>query len=247
MPLTLNYDGLDEATASVLKSEPVQALLTAAFEGASSGEAALKANRDAILGEKKELERKLAEIEALGGLAALKAVPELDKTVKTKTAAESTYAEQVRELQKQLTAMKDQVVNKELQAKLSQEIRDAQGAPELLESHIKSRIKHELDQNGQLKITVLDKNGIPLICDGRDATIKDLLSEFKGNTVLARAFDAPALNGAGTKPTNGSGAPNPFAKTTLNLSEQGRLVRTDRTEAIRLANAAGVQIQGLNT
>lgn len=246
--LNLKLDGLDEATATALKSEAAQTLITEAHEAALA-EALTSATRakDAVLGEKKALQTKLDEYDALGGLEALKAVPELDKTVKTKTTAEATYAEQVKELQKQLNELKHQSINEKLNTKLYKEIKDADGVPELLETHVKARLTHSLDAAGNLKVTVLDKNGVELFVDGKEACVKDLLTEFKQHPTLARAFNAPALNGAGTKQSNGGGKLNPFATATKNLSEQGRLIRTDRQEAIRLANAAGVRLTGLNS
>lgn len=245
--MDIKYDNLPAEAVTVLQSEAVQAAIKAAHEAAvAASEAPLKQSKDAILGEKLELARKLAEIEALGGLAALQELPKTKEAVKTKSEQETAYAEQVKALQTELNGIKAREVNGLLQAKLHKEIRDADGVPELLETHLRSRIKHEQDDAGALKVTVLDRNGIPMIVDGKDASLKDLLTEFKANTTLARAFNAPALNGGGTKTTVSTSAVNPFSPATKNLTEQGRLLKTDKPAAIRLANEAGVKVPGLN-
>ena len=245
MTIELNYEGLDEATTTALKSEAVQKLIADAFEAA---EKPLRDKRDALLGEKKALETQLKEVNDLGGVEALKQVPVIKEDVSKKTKAEESYAEQVKTLQKQLDDMKSQNVNSKLAERLSREIREAKGAPELLEHHVKSRILHKLDDNGNLQVTVLDKNGVEMFVNGKEASVSDLLNEFKGNPTYQRAFEAPQLGGGGTKANaSTSTLANPFASTTLNISEQGRMIKTDRNRAVQLANEAGVQIEGLNT
>ena len=244
MTIELNYEGLDEATTTTLKSEAVQKLIADAIE---ANEKPLRATKDQLLGEKRALEQQLKEVNDLGGLEKLKSAPKLEEEVGKKTAAEQSYAEQVRQLQTQLDDMKNQNVSSKLAAKLAQEIREAKGAPELLEHHVKNRIKHSLDESGNLKVTVLDKSGVEMFVNGKEASIGDLLNEFKGNTTFARAFEAPALSGASTKAsTTTNTVSNPFNKATLNITEQGRLIKSDRQRASQLASEAGAQIPGLN-
>lgn len=243
MSINLNLEGLSDEAKTILASADVQKVIQSAIEAA---EAPLKRSKDELLGEKKELARQLKEVNDLGGLDALKEVPKVKEEVAKKTTEEQTYADQVKALQKQLTDMRQQDTNAKLQARIHDDIRELKGAPELLESHVKSRIKHEMADDGSLKVTVLDKNGVPMFVDGKEAGIKDLLNEFKGHQTLSRAFDAPQLNGAGSKPSATVAASNPFATATKNLSEQGRLVKTDRARATQLANEAGVKITGLN-
>lgn len=243
MSIELNYDGLDEVTVTALKSEGAQKAIADAIKKA---EDPLKQKRDQLLGEKRQLEAQLKEVDDLGGVEALKDLPKAKEEISKKSDAEKSLAEQVKDLQKQLNDQRTQNVNEKLSAKLSKEIRDAKGVPELLEGHVKGRIKHEVDDKGALKVTVLDKNGAPLLVDGRDATLTDLLTEFKAHPTLSRAFEAPALGGSNTKPSLQSTAGNPFAKATLNITEQGRLLKTDKPRAIQLANEAGVKIAGVN-
>lgn len=245
MTITLNLDGLSDEVKAVLASDDVQKIIQSAIEAA---EAPLKRSKDELLGEKKQLQKQLKEVDDLGGIEALKEVPKVKEEAAKKTNEEHTYADQVKALQKQITDMRERDVNSKLNARIQNEIRELKGAPELLESHVKSRIKHEVSEDGSLKVTVLDTNGVPMFVDGKEAGIKDLLTEFKGHQTLSRAFDAPQLNGAGSKPSAATTtAANPFASATKNLSEQGRLVKSDRNRAVQLANEAGVKITGLNT
>ena len=50
--------------------------------------------------------------------------------------------------------------------------------------------------------------------------------------------------GAGSRPGGGGTGPNPFSREHWNLTEQGKLVRTDRAKAEQLAKAAGTTIGG---
>lgn len=60
-----------------------------------------------------------------------------------------------------------------------------------------------------------------------------------------KAYRAAPINGGGGAPGGkggGDGSTNPFAKDSLNLTEQARLYREDPTKAAQLASAAGVDI-----
>lgn len=59
-----------------------------------------------------------------------------------------------------------------------------------------------------------------------------------------KAFRAAPVNGGGgaTGGGGGGGGNNPFAKDTMNMTEQARLIKTDPAQAKVLASAAGVEL-----
>lgn len=76
--------------------------------------------------------------------------------------------------------------------------------------------------------------------DGKPIGIDDVLKPLKETS--PHLFKSQQTGGY--NPAGGSGAPasNPFAKETWNMTEQGKLLRSDPAQARQLAAAAGVKL-----
>lgn len=90
-------------------------------------------------------------------------------------------------------------------------------------------------------VEVVDEDGVRIAKMKSDLGGDDL-AKYVSNWVQGdegKAFVTPA-KGADSKGSNGrSSEDNPFGKTSWNKTEQGKLIRTDRAKAERLAKAAG--------
>jgi hypothetical protein len=141
--------------------------------------------------------------------------------------------------EQELAQVRESILTEKVANKLNAAIREAKGVPELLEPHLRGRIKAEM-VDGKLKMSILTVNGMPMMVGDKDATLSDLLGEFKSNATFGRAFEAPAAGGAGGKASGTTTPGNPWAPATRNVTEQMRLYRTDKAAAIRAAAEHGV-------
>lgn len=121
-------------------------------------------------------------------------------------------------------------------------ISKAKGNAELLQPHVRRHVKL-FEDDGKLNARVVDQSGNPRIAgaEGDYMTIEGLLEEFKKSDTYAPCFEGSRATGSGAGGNgNGSGGAvkNPFARDTLNLTEQARLKRDDPEAAARLQKAA---------
>jgi hypothetical protein len=249
--ITLNLEGVAPEVATILQSDAAKAVIAAAIEAAK---APLVTNRDKVLADLAAKNARLKQYDELGGLETLTAAQQARAeaaeaarlAAETSTNAETVkkhYSEQLSAKDQELIALRTSVLEEKVGGKLSAAIREAKGVPELLEPHLRNRVKAEL-VGGKVQITVLTAAGAPMLKDnGADATMADLIAEFKANAIYGRAFEAPQASGAGGKADAGTQRVNPFAKATQNVTEQSRLYRQDKALAIRLAAEAGVTIR----
>lgn len=121
-------------------------------------------------------------------------------------------------------------------------ISKAKGNSDLLMPHVRKHVKL-IEEEGAMVARVIDKAGNARIAgaEGDFMTISGLLDEFKATDVYAPCFEGSRATGSGAGGSGGSGGAdnNPFAKDTLNLTEQARLRREDPQAATRLQKAAG--------
>lgn len=90
-------------------------------------------------------------------------------------------------------------------------------------------------QGGLDKFT-FDKDGVPVGVD-------DLLKPLKESSPhLFKQKEGADYNPAGGAGAGGGATTNPWKKETFNLTEQGRLLKTDPVQAKQLASAAGVTL-----
>lgn len=247
----LNLEGVAPELATVLQSDAAKAVIAAAIEAAKSP---LVQNRDKVLGDLAAQKARLKQYDDLGGLETLTAAQQARAeaaeaariAAETSTNAETVkkhYSEQLSAKDQELNALRTSILDEKVSNKLNSAIREAKGVPELLEPHLRNRIKAEL-VGGKVQITVLNAAGAPMLNDnGKEATMADLMAEFKGNAIYGRAFEAPQASGSGGRASESTTTANPFAKATHNVTEQSRLYRQDKALAIRLAAEAGITIR----
>lgn len=246
----LNLEGVSPEIAAVLQSDTVKALIASAIEQAK---APLVAKRDELLGTLTETRGRMKQYDDLGGLQAL---TELQASQAAAEAARQAalaqsgdveaikthYSNQLSTKDKELNDLRASVMNEKVSNKLNAAIREAKGVPELLQPHLTGRVRSEL-VDGQVKITVLTASGVPALnADGKEASISDLLAEFKGNAIFGRAFEAPVANGSGSKASGAQSANNPFAPASKNITEQMKMYKQDKALAVRMAAEHGIHL-----
>jgi hypothetical protein len=240
------FDGLDESFTTVLADPTVQERLLAFAE--KHKEPVLSKNKE-LLGKHSDLQKQINE---LGGFEKLKTLAQQAadaQRVADEAAAKSGDVESVRRQAQAEIEKRDQRIaameQRELVAKtssvVSKAIREAEGVSDLLEPHVRARIKSTLDADGKVTLTVLAADGTEMLADGvKPATVSDLLAELKANPTFAPAFTAKTISGTGAKPNAGpQGIANPWMVPTLNITKQMELVRSNPTLAKAFAAAAG--------
>lgn len=213
--------------------------------------------KSTLLNEKKDLQK---AIDAFGGLDKVKAdleeltnVRNMTEEERNKAIKASADVEAVRaDLSGKLKAEQDKNVNlmkaiaeRELQNTIAKAVGD-QGDFELLMPFINTRISHSLKEDGRLHIDVMTADGKPMLTSsGDNATLSDLINEFKNDERYGRLFKADNKSGGGAEGAKGiSTANNPFKKgPTFNVTEQSKLYRSNPTLARQLALEAGVKLE----
>lgn len=159
-----------------------------------------------------------------------------------------TLKQSVADRDKQLEDLKKSAVDNE---KLQKQIKDLQDtnkaeakkhADEMRELRLTNAIKlavagkvHDEDMAAAL----FDRSKLVLTEDGKVAGLDEQLKNIKESKGFLFKGDKSGYNPAAG---SGSGATNPFAKDTFNLTEQGKLLRENPAQARELAAAAGVTI-----
>ena len=243
------FEGLDETVLNVLKDTGVQERLTKYAEAQKTP--VLNKNKE-VLGQLADFKKQVAD---LGGFDALKTLAEQAAEARQKAAeaaAKSGDVETVRKaaqaeidgLKGKLTAMEQRELSAKTSSTISKAIREADGVAELLEPHVRARVKSSIDSDGKVSITVLNADGFEMLNGVSPATVKDLIAELKGNATFQPAFKAAGTGGSGAKggAADTSGMVNPFLPATRNFTKQNELARTNPALAKSLAAAAGITL-----
>lgn len=136
--------------------------------------------------------------------------------------------------------LKSQLENVLVNNSIMGAIAHAKGNADLLMPHVRDHVKL-FDEDGELVARVVDKAGNPRIAGAKGdfMSIEGLLEEFKETTTFAPCFEGSRATGSGAGGDGSGGTKNnPFAKDSLNLTEQARLRREDPNKAARLEAAA---------
>lgn len=185
-------------------------------EGAAIAEsikAPLIAKRDELLGEVKTLRSKYEGID-----------PEEVSSLKTRATQAETLKEQLEQLKSRANQPDERVeeVKSQLQAELarqqeahqsimrryqeatvSSQIRDAitrhEGIPELLEGVIRNRVRVTPQDNGDVTLETLSREGKPLFVNGEEATLDHLVKELAADERYGRAFNTSSPSGSGSR------------------------------------------------
>lgn len=150
----------------------------------------LVSKRDELLGELKtarqQLEAAQAELEAVRAQAATPPPQE-----------NNTQLEQLRQMlaerESELQSIRTAAEQAKIESQLAHAIKEARGVYELLEPHLRHRVKLV---GGELQ--VFDQAGNPMYKNGEPAQLRDLVEEMRVNPIYGRAFDA-ATSGLGSR------------------------------------------------
>ncbi len=194
-----SLDGLDDGVKTLYKEDNGKFRLDLDGYEDTTG---LKAQRDALLNEKKEAQRKAKEAEEAAKAAAEEAarkngdVAALEKSWQEKLAAtESNYKNLNESLTKQIHGLTVGQTATKLAAELA-----ISGSADVLLPHIQSRLTVEI-KDGAPSVRVLDLLGKPTAM-----TVDELKQEFISNKAFAPLIAASKATGGGASGSGGGGA-----------------------------------------
>lgn len=194
-----SLDGLDDGVKSLYKEDNGKYRLDLDGYEDTTG---LKAQRDALLNEKKEAQRKAKEAEEAAKAAAEEAarksgdVSALEKSWQEKLAAtESNYKNINESLTKQIHGLTVGQTATKLAAELA-----ISGSADVLLPHIQSRLTVEI-KDGAPSVRVLDLQGKPTAM-----TVEELKQEFVSNKAFAPLIAASKATGGGASGSGSGGA-----------------------------------------
>lgn len=256
-----NVSGLKSALGAERKAKSDLAEAMKAYEGldAKAARAALEATKSYEgLPDAETIRTNLAAFETLSKFDPKSEAEKIAeaKIVQRETTLKGEFTKRETQLVEELTSLKtvnekreaqvkslliDNAIKGEL-AKLNP-LDDARDAIELL---ARQAIQLKVDANGAYQVEILDAQGNPRVKDhfGNPLTVGEFLTEIR--ETRPGLFKPDPINGAGTKPGAGNqkpntGAKNPWAKETFNLTEQMVLLNTNPTQAAQLKAQAGVE------
>jgi phosphotransferase system IIB component len=240
--------GLSAEVITLFSDEKNSAALAKIIE---ASKAPLVTKRDELLG---QITNHKTFLTSLGGEDAIKSLAqakaEADQKVKD-ALAQSTDANAVRDTlgkeiktrDEKIQALLGEKKDAKVRSQVKRALTEAKGDADLLMPHITSRLKSEVNDAGEVVITVLNEDGKPWMVgtDAKPAKISDLLESFKKNASLAKGFSASGTSGSGATFNAGAlkGVVNPWAPETLNLTKQGEIVRSNPEMAKALKAAVG--------
>ncbi len=97
---------------------------------------------------------------------------------------------------------------------------------------------HGKAQDDDIVAGLIDKEKIVIAADGSIAGLEEQITTLKKEKAFLFTDSAPSYNPPGGKPP----VSNPFKKDSLNLTEQGKLLRDNPALARQMAAEAGVKI-----
>ena len=166
-------------------------------------------------------------------------------------AAKSNLETQIKERDKQLETLKKTAGDKEkLEATIKQLQEDNKSAKTKYETDLKnlridSAVKLKLSGTAQdvdIVAGLIDKTKLIVSDDGTVAGLDEQINPLKQSKPFLFKNDKQSYEPkVGGNPIN-----NPFSKEHFNLTEQGKLFRENPQQARALAQAAGVNIGGIN-
>lgn len=214
-----SLDGLDENQAAMYKKtdDGKFQLQVDGLEDVSG----LKAQRDSLLNEKKEAQRKADEAAEAARIAREEAARKSGDTEALEKSWQEKLTKREAELQSKIDALNGSINGMTVEATAKQLATElaVDGSADILFPHIKARLAAE-QRDGQFITAVRDADGKPSA-----ASLDDLKTEFAGNKAFAPIIRASNASGGGANAGNtGGGGAN-----TGNMGGG----KSERTEAIR--------------
>lgn len=235
-----SLEGLDEATQKLYVKSGDKYVL--AVEGVQEGDVAgLKSQVEKLLGEKKDIEKKLADIEKAqkeAEEAARIAAEEAAKKAGDVTALEKSWQTKLEKKESELKAQYEGTIEK-MKSALSRLLRTnvaneiatkigLKGSESVLARLLLDRIGYE-EENGDYKTVVLDKDG------NRSAlSIEELMKEVQSDKAFAPLIQGSSASGGGAGGgSDGAGGAKKFSE--MSEKERTELYRSDPAKFRKLA------------
>ena len=225
--------------------EELQAQLataTEALEALTNEKETLTTNKQSVLEDLSKKKGQVQKFEELGDYDTLQALVQKSKDAKVKELEDSNNYDAAKEAWQNEMTTKDDIianlnkdkVNSQLETQLRSEVTRANGSFALLEHQLRNRIDGVIKE-GKVTITVNDVNGQPMFTEGKEATIKDLVSSFKENDDYAGAFTAATQISGSDTPVGGQTKVVKQPKTLAELTELAKSKGT--AAALEVMNA----------
>jgi hypothetical protein len=209
----------------------------------------LVAKRDELLGQLATFKKMIDEVGGEQALKGLKA--SADKAAADAEAArinalskedllkeqESKYAKLIGEKDEKITSYQQRMINKEMNAAITEALAAAEGNPKLLAHIVAQNVKASLNDAGEV---VLDVTSL----DGNPADLKTLVAQLRDSDDFAVAFKAPHVSGSGTRKSSDAPitANNPWDPKSLNITKQMEMIKADPIKATKFASMHGVKV-----
>lgn len=206
----------------------------------------LQNKQSEILNEQVRLKQIAREVDSLGGLDTIKGMVETAPIVTKET--ESVIKQKddhIHTLEDRLNAFEQRIMDKEFSTQLRDSLskagvdgRSLDNITSVIKPHIKTRVNASMvDGNTQLNIVGRDNN--PMLVDGRDAELGDLVKELATDPVFEDFFKKN-FKGSGAQPGSATQTTtnNPFLKETEDVVKQRELYMSNPDKAARLAKEA---------
>lgn len=166
---------------------------------------------------------------------------EFDRIRKQDTDA---HTEQVDLKDKRINKLEEQVQTMVVTDKVINAITAEGGNPLFLNHIVKQSVKAVLNDNGVYEVHVLDPitGNRKLTADGSFMTVEGHVKELKADSRYSAAFAGTKASGSGGQNANADAStsgPNPWAKDSVNLTEQTKLFKENPEKARALKEAAG--------
>jgi hypothetical protein len=117
-----------------------------------------------------------------------------------KKALQEAHAKELTGRDTRITALQAQLYTNLVDANATTAIAELKGVPELILPFLRQNVKVE-EKDGKLEVRVVDAAGETRYgAQGSPMTIKELVSEMKGQQKYGRLFESEAPNGGGTPP-----------------------------------------------
>lgn len=227
--------------------------------------ATIQAHTEPLAAKKDELLNKYTQtkkqLDQFGGLETIQSkLSAFEQAEAAKAEAErqaalaSTDIEAVKRSYQELIAQKDAKIQEYETSRVASKaksiiktaVKETNGDYELLEPFITARTKTVVDADGRVNVQVFKADGTPLYKDnGGEATVQDLLIEFKNSQKFGVMFGADNKTGSGARSTAfnpGAVVDNPFMRNTpaWNVTKQQQMLSTQPELAKMLAKSAGI-------
>jgi hypothetical protein len=208
----------------------------------------LKTSNESLLNKNQELLNELKQIKSqvneLGGLDTVKQAVKTQKQLEQEALEKESnveqlknhFNEQIRLANEKNETLVKGIVDTKVETLLKTAVTQAKGSYALLEPQLKKHIDASYE-DGQVKVTVKDSAGMPMMIDGREASINDLIDYTRKQEEYSRAFDnTPAMSGSGAP----VGSAKQLVEQPKSLDELTELYKKNPQRALEAMKARGI-------